>query len=321
MKRLWPAIVLLLLVALSVTGCGGRSTTDILEGITARAADVVARYMPQINLPRITVAYDETGDPTIFRMKASTLPDFVGLSVLQLSPNTIQWLMERNVQHVELDVSDAGLFIYVNGKAMPYLAWNRGSLANAGELLDRLDLVQYDTTIAKAAPLLGRLGTDVLIKFPVQAGVKPIPVRDRSQRVLAEPLPLEKPTAIIHGMIKYSDDGVPSIAGITSREIGQLAVADLHSVELTASQLALVKSAGVHQARGYTRPDGLHVVVNEREVAHVAYNEKHLMNAIDLYAQLFADDQVEVLATFMRNLAPDVYGADIDVVVEFPTNQ
>lgn len=320
-KSLWPTIIMLLILALAITGCGGRSTTDILEGITARAADLVAQYMPQINLPRITVSYDESGDPTIFRIKASSLSRFVDLSGLQLSPDTIQWLMDRNIQHVELDMGDAGMFIYVNGKALPYLAWSRESLVHVGDLLDRLDLVAYDRTIAKAVPLLGRLGTDVLIKFPVQPGVEAIPTRDRSQRAMVEPLPLEKPTATIHGMIVYSDDGVPSIAGITSREIAELTRADLSTLELTASNLALVKSAGVRQAAAVTRPDGLHLAINGQEVAHLAYDEKHLMNAIDLYVQLYGDDQVKTFATFLRNLAPDIYGADIDVVVEFPSGE
>jgi len=319
-KRFWLAIALVLAITLSLTGCGGQSTGGTLEGITSGALDVVAQYMPHINLPRITLAYDNAGVPTVFGVKTSSLARFVplDLTVVELSPDTIRWLMDRDVQHVELELDEAGLFLYVNGKALPYLAWNQDRLAYAGELLDRLDVVQYDTTIARAAPLLGRVGIDLLATFPKQAGASEIPPRERSQRALAEKPAVGEPTAVIQGVVVYGDDGVPSVAGITSREIAQLAQIDLRPVELTPEIIDLVKRAGVQEIEVVSESDGLHVGANEQELIQVAYNEEHLMNAIDMYAQLAGDEQSEVLATFLRNIAPIFYGADIDVVIQFP---
>ncbi|MFQ5340953.1 MAG: hypothetical protein ACE5F6_05345 [Anaerolineae bacterium] len=319
-KRFWLAIALLLAITLSLTGCGGQSTGGTLEGIASGALDVVAQYMPHINLPRITLAYDDTGVPAVFGVKTPSLARFVPLDLkfVELSPDTLQWLMDRDVQHVELDLNEAGLFLYVNGKAMPYLAWNQDRLAYASELLDRLDVVQYDTTIAKAAPLLGRVGVDLLATFPKQAGASSIPPRERSQRAVAEKRPVGEPTAVIQGVVEYGDDGVPSVAGITSREIAQLARLDLRPVELTPEIIDLVKRAGVQEVEVVSESDGLHLGVNKRELVQVAYNEQHLMNAINLYAQLAGDEQSEVFAAFLRNIAPIVYGADIDVVFQFP---
>lgn len=322
-RRLWPAIALALLVTFFLTGCGGQSAGDTLEGMAAGAIDVVVQYMPQINLPRITVTYDETGVPTIFGLKTSSIAQFLplNLSVVELPPETVRWLKERNVQHVELDVNDAGLFIYANGMPLPYLAWSRDSLAYAGDLLDRLDVVQSDTTIAKALPLVGRVGIDVLAAFPMQAGAERIPPRDRSQRALAEAPPVAEPTAVIQAVIEYSADGVPRVAGITSREISQLARIDLSPVELTPDNMALIKTAGVQQVAVTTQPDGLHLMVNEQQLPRLAYTEQHLLNAIDLYAQLYGGEQIEVLATFLRNITPLVYGADIDLVVQFSASE
>jgi hypothetical protein len=319
-KRLWPAILLLLLVTLSITGCSGQSKTGALEGMGARVLDVVVQYMPQINLPRVTLTYDKTGVPTVFGVKASSIARLLplDLSFIELSPDAIRWLTERNIQHVELDVNDAGLFVYVNGKALPYLAWNQDDLAYAGDLLDRLDVVQHDTTIAKAMPLLGRVGVDLLARFPTQAGTPEIALRDRSQRALAKAPAIEEPTAVVHAVIAYSDDGVPSIAGITSREIAQLAQIDLRPVELTPEIVARLKTAGVQEIEAVTQSDGLHLGVNKRELVQVAYNEQHLMNAIDLYVQITGDEQGKVMATLLRNITPIVYGADMDLVVQFP---
>lgn len=322
-KRFWPAIALVLVATLSLIGCGGRSTTGTVEGIASGALDVVAQYMPHINLPRVTLAYDETGVPAVFGVKTSALARFVPLNLtfVELSPDTVQWLMDRDVQHVELDLNEAGLFLYVNGQAMPYLAWNQDRLAYAGELLDRLDVVQYDTTIAKAAPLLGRVGIDLLATFPKQAGASEIPPRARSQRALAEKPVSGEPTAVIQGVVVYGDDGVPSVAGITSREIAQLAQIDLRPVELAPEVIDLVKRAGVQEVEVASESDGLHFGANGRELIQVAYNEQHLLNAIDLYGQRAGDEPGEVLATFLRNIAPIVYGADIDIVIQFPANK
>ncbi|RME46585.1 MAG: hypothetical protein D6791_07930 [Chloroflexi bacterium] len=318
-RRLWPVILLLLLIAVSLAGCGGQSAGDRLQDIAGSAIGVVAQHMPRINLPRIAMTYDESGVPTVFGMKVSSLARFlpVDVSFVELPPETIQWLVEHNVQHIELESSDAGLFIYVNGKALPYLAWNQDSLAYIGDLLDKLDVVQYDTTIAKAMPLLGRVGIDVLAKFPTQPGASEIPPRDRSQRAVAEAPAIEEPTAVINGVITYSDEGVPSIADITSREIAQLAQIDLTAVELTPEIVTLIKKAGIQEIDIVTQSDGLHLGVNKREVLRVAYNEQHLLNAIDLYTQLYTDERSEFFATFLRNIEPIFYGADIDLVIQF----
>ena len=318
-KRLWPVIALLVVFALTLTACGGQSGGGPLEGIASRAVGLVARFMPEIGLPRITMRYDDTGVPTVFGIKTSSLP--VNLSFVELPPGTLEDLANKNIQHAELDVTSDGLFIYVNGEAMPYVAWNRDRLAYIGDLVDRLDVVPYDTTIAKAIPLLSKLGIDVVVVFPTAADATAIPLRDRSQRVLAEDVAVEEPTATVQAVIQYGEDGVPSIADITTREIGQLAQTDLSSVELPPGTLEMLTAAGVQQAAAVTAGDGLHVLVNEEEFLHLAYNEPHLMNAINLYGQITGDEQGEMLAELLGNVEPIISGADIDLLVEFPAGQ
>lgn len=318
-KRLWPVIALLIVLTLTLTACGGPSSGGALEGITSRAVGFVARFMPQINLPRITMSYDETGVPEVFGIKTSSLP--VNVSFVELPPDTLEGFKAQNIQHAELDVTGDGLFIYVNGEAMPYVAWDRDRLTYIGDLFDGLDMVAYDSTIAKAMPLIGRLGIDVIVKFPTQDGAEAIPVRDRSERVLAEAVAIDEPTATAQAVIQYGEDGVPSIANITTREIGELAQTDLSSVELPPATLERLSAAGVKQAVAVTAGDGLHVLVNEQEVLHLAYNEAHLMNAIELYGQIAEDEKGAMLAELLGNVEPIIYGADIDLVVEFPAGE
>lgn len=316
-------MIVLMALALGVAGCGARpSAADLAQRATSRAVELVVRYLPRIGLPRITLAYDESGAPSVFGVKTSLISRFVpvNLSALELSPATVRRLTASNIQHVELELNDAGAFVYVNGKALPYLAWDEESLAYAGELLDRLDLTRYDTTLAKAVPLLARIGIDVVATFPTAPGATKIPVRDRAQRSLVQrSTPPAKPTATLQMTVEYSADGVPSVAGITSRELSQLLGANLHAVELSPATVARLRKAGVEEVAFVTQPDGLHVLVNRREALHLAYTEEHLHNAVDLYAQLNREREgVEAFATFLHNLVPIVYGADVDVVLKFP---
>lgn len=322
-RHLWPVIILLALVALSLIACGGQSPAETTRDIATGAVDVAVEYMPYVDLPRLTLIYDESGALAIFGVvRTSSIERFVpvDLGFLELRPDQVGWLVERNVQHIELDIDKAGLFIYVNGKALPYLAWDRDSLVRAGGLLDRLDVVERDTLPGRAVPLLGRIGIDVVAAFPKRAGAATIPVRDKAKQVMAEAGPIEKPTATIQAVVEYSDEGVPSVVGITSREIGRWIQADLRSVELTGDELARLEKAGVQNISAATEADGLHLVVNEHEVIHLAYNEQHLNNAIDVYAQIDGDNAGE-LATLLHKLVPLVCGADIDIVIELPTGK
>ena len=321
-RRGFAWVIVLMALALAVTGCGARpSTTDLVERATSRAVEIVVRYLPRIGLPRITVAYDASGTPSVFGVRTSILSRFlpVNLSVLELSPATVQRLTQSNIQHVELELNDAGAFVYVNGKALPYLAWDEERLAYTGQLLDRLDLTPYDTTIAKAVPLLARIGIDVVATFPTQPGAVAVPVRDRKQRALAAALRAPEPTATVQMTVEYSADGVPSVAGISSRELSQLLGANLRGVELSPAAVARLRKAGVEEVAFVTQPDGLHVLVNGREALHLAYTEAHLRNAVELYTQLNREREgIEEFATFLHNLVPIVYGADVDVVLRFP---
>lgn len=318
-KRLWPVMAFALILAFLLTGCGGG------ESVATSTVSFVERVMPQIGLPRITVRYDETGVPKVFGVKLSTISRLlpIDLSFANLSSDMLSKLAESNIQHIELDINEAGLFIFVNGKGLPYLAWNEERLKAIGSLIDQTDAVPFDATIAKAMPLLGRIGIDVVLVFPPPPGQAEIPIRDRKERFLVEAPAVEEPTATIQATIEYSEDGVPAIAGlgITSREIAQVANTDLSSVELTPDRMTLINAAGLQNLAIVTAPDGLHLLVNEQDLIHLAYDAQHLSNVAELYAAFAGDESAQEIATLIQNLAPILEGADVDLVVKFPAGQ
>jgi hypothetical protein len=319
-RRRWSTVVLLILVVVVLTACGGDDSRGMAQRTADGALDVAVRYMPQINLPRVVLRYDETGVPSIFGVKTSSLNRIVPLGFLELPPDTVQSLVQADIQHVEFDVDDAGVFIYVNGKSLPYVAWNEDELAYTGQLIDSLNVVENDETIAKVLPLVGRIGIDAAATFPRPEGAEEIPLRAPSERDLAtqEEVAADQ-TATIQAAVQYADNGVPRVANITTQEIGQLAGIDLSTVELPPATLDMLQVAGIERAAIVSRPDGLYILVNEQEVLQLAYNQRHLMNAIDLYGGIAADQDAEALTTLLSNVVPMIAGADIDLVFEFPT--
>lgn len=321
-RRRSAMIALLILLALLLTACGGNDSRGFAQRTADGALDVVVRYMPQINLPRVVLKYDETGVPTIFGVKTTSLNRFVNLSFLELPPDTVQSFVQADIQNVELNVDDAGVFIYVNGKSLPYVAWNDDDLAYIGDLINRLNMVQNDETIAKVLPLVGRVGVDAAATFPKPEGAEDMPLRAPSQRdLVSAEATAEEPTATIQAAVVYGENGIPQVANISTQEIGQLAGIDLSTLELPPSTITMLQQAGIEQAAIVSRPDGLHILVNEQEVLQLAYNERHLTNVADLYASMGDGADAEALATLLNNVAPIIAGADIDLMFEFPTAQ
>ena len=315
-KRFWPAFALILLLIFIATGCGTGN-----GGMAETAVSVVERITPRFNLPRITITFDEAGAPKIFGVRLATIGRLIltDLSGVALPADTLSQLQNGNIQHIELDLNADGVFIYVNGKGLPYIAWSEERLTEIGNLIDKTGAIPNSGIIAKAMPLLGRIGIDIVLKFPPAAGAEEIPVRDRKDRQEVQAVTLEEPTATIQALIEYGPDGVPTIAGISTREISQVAGSDLSGIELTPEQLALIKAGGIQNLAIVTAGDGLRILINEKDLLHLAYDEEHLKTAVELYARFSGGATEEEILTFINNLTPILSGADIDIVATFPS--
>ena len=116
-------LVILCLVSLLGAGCREPLRVPSLEPQSLR-----------LNLPRLRVAFDEQGDPSVLGLSLSSVERFLrsDLGLLRLPAEQVQQFMQWNIQHIELAVAADGLFIFMNNKPLPYLAWNAQTLANFG---------------------------------------------------------------------------------------------------------------------------------------------------------------------------------------------
>ncbi len=74
----------------------------------------------------------------------------------------------------------------------------------------------------KFAPMVQRLGLSMVAKFPLREGAEAIPYGDINVK-LAALAPINDPaTAVVQFEIKYDEQGVPSVLGISARDLQAL---------------------------------------------------------------------------------------------------
>jgi len=288
--------------------------------MTLSALDTAASLLPQINLPRLVIEYDQDGVPSLFGIKAAALQPFVpfDLRVLNMRSDYIAWFRRSNLQHIEIEHNHEGVFLYANGKPLPHLAWDEESVKNLGEVVTMLNL-QNAAIIRRVLPILQRFGVDVVLQFPIPEGAEPIPYRERGVSSTPPAGEAVEPSAVIHLAIEYREDGLPTLMGLTSRDLSRLTGADLRFAELSENTIAYLKAVNMQHVRLQTRPDGLRIFVNGMTLPYLAYSEEELNNAVDLYEQLFPA-QTE-FGEFLRQVLMMVQRADVDLAVQFPVRQ
>jgi hypothetical protein len=296
------------------TACAAPAgATATQEEVTTGILNALDQLMPTVNFPRLEVVYDANGIPSIFGIKTTTLQSLlpVNLSFLNLQPAYIQWFSSRNLQHIEVELADDGLFLYANGAPLPYLAWDADSLNAVGTLLDSSGMVQ-SPIVGKALPLLQRIGLDVVVTFPSSG--TPIAMHERGMRAPAVAMEPTGPQTGIQLGVAYTSDGLPSVLGMTSRDLLGLGI-NLTFLELQPPTVQMLNGMNLQSVQVATQPDGIVLSVNGMALPRIGYSAEHLQNAIGLYGQLYGESQITSIAS---NLVPLLEKADVDLQVALP---
>jgi hypothetical protein len=272
-------------------------------------------------LPRTEVQIDDDGQPSIAGLTIGDLTDLVG-DRLELSPDYANllsyyanWMKLTDVQHMELVHTADGLFLFVNGTALPYLAWDGESLANTGAVASMLN-VPYGQLITLLSPILERTGLNMVLRFPTAESAEEIPLRDPS--ALPEPAVAEvtDPSTILKMDVDYDANGIPSFAGINSNELFSAAGLTMNMLALSPQTVQLMQQNGVEDLRIMSRGDGVFLTVNDMPLPHLAWSDGQLQAGANVYAQMNPTSDFIELANF---LVPQLDNLDIDLRLRFPT--
>jgi hypothetical protein len=316
MRHVRLYLVVALALILMTTACGAQTTGGQLPESTLNIIDTAARFIPKIDLPTLQLTYDQQGVPRIFGISTTTIESFTGidLSLLELDPAFIDWFMRENLQHVAIEHTENGLLLFANGNLLPSLGWDSASLQNAVMLADKAG-VQNTVLIQHVLPIIQKIGLNVVLQFPMAEGAEPIPLHQRGM-----PLPdLEDPAQPSLGLslaVNYREDGLPTVLGVTSRDLEQLTGANLSVLELTPAWVNYYKAVNLQNVELETHADGLRVYVNGQDLPYLSYSPAQIDNLTSLIGQLYPQQQGQ--AEFLREVLTLVQQADVDFVIQLP---
>ncbi|MCD6289734.1 MAG: hypothetical protein J7M34_04460 [Anaerolineae bacterium] len=311
--KLFVVLSVALVAAFMVTSCGPAvpPTTETEEFALA--------------LPRITLSYDADGNPSLVGLDLEEigplLKQYMGIdlnayiSMMRIDPFWVSWMTNANVQHIEIQYGAGGALIFVNGKALPHLAWTDESFSNVGTMVESfMGQTPWTGMIKTFLPFVQRTGIGVVLMFPKQEGAAEIPLREPSA------IPQIKaseaaPSVIARAEVAYDNDGVPSLLGISSRDLSKMTGMDMRMVELPPSLIAQLKALNVQHVELRARSDGVWIFVNGMELPHIAWNDALLTDTAGLYAQLNPGSPLIDLVNF---LLPSLVKTDVDLLVRFP---
>jgi hypothetical protein len=303
--RFFQVVVLTVIAALLLSACGAATvpTTD-------ETTDSGQRFL--VSLPRLVVDVDEQGQASVNGLSIDAVNQILPgapLPDLAINPFYVDWMTNTNMQHLELASTDKGVFLFANGEPLPYLAWDGDSLSNLGTVAGIANL-PYGNLISKLVPIVQRTGLNMVMRFPAQEGASEIPVRDPNIAPEAmQPVTEEVAPALVTRIdVNYDASGVPTIAGISSRDLAEAGV--FLPIELTPDLLAQLKSNDVKEIRFVTGPNGISITVNGEALPQIAWNSALLNNGADLYAQMNPDSPYIALA---KLLLPEMSNLDLDL--------
>jgi hypothetical protein len=309
----------LLITALVLVGCGGREEEPEPE----------PQAKIPLLMPRFTVSLNDAGVPSILGISLESVGRLLrqDVSGIKVDPATVEMLKDAGIQNLEAVATAEGLYLYVNGQPVPYLALDEETRQNVGDLL-KLAGVQDGTSNLVQNLLnnnvLSRVGVPVVIKLPVDAGVDEAGLRDSKTlpRVDTDEAraSVGEKVLILHLDVALDEQGVPTIAGTSMTDFqGALTEsglpADLSSIKVDPAMIASLQASNVSLLQVETEPEGLYLNINGKRLPRVAWDDERLSNALELYGSLEPDSPYIPLLQFFL---PYIQPADVELGVSLP---
>jgi hypothetical protein len=272
-----------------------------------------------VGLPPLVVTFDDAGKAGVEGVPIEAIASSVGMPIQlpALDPYYVNWMKQANIQHVELRQTGDGLALLVNGKLMPHLVWKDGELQAAGEMARLLGGPQGAAVagmLQKLAPILQRLGLSVVVKFPTAEGAEAIPLAS-DEVAMAEPATPEGPaSAVMQFEVKYDDQGVPSIMGISAQDLAALGINAPLALAPYAIQQAQANNIQNLEVR--SKGDGLYAYVNGVQLPALAWDAEMLSNAVDVYGKM--NNISPTYLNLIKQFLPMLSKTDVAVMVHLP---
>lgn len=329
-KRVTLWVTLLTVVVLTLAGCAPRATggqTAALPG-----ADQLA-----VDLPAIVIDFDAAGSPSVGNVPLAQLGAMVMPGVLDsvvLPADTIAFLTESNIQHIQIDNSPSGLLILVNGQPIPSIKWDGEILSATAETLGQLGMGV--PALEKLLPLVNHLGLGVIARFPVPEGVAAVPTFVESSPAAAAAKEAqdeflasvggEAPRIILP--VIYDMDGGWRVGDLTDAEWVSLTGMPWDALRLQSGVIQGLMTANISEIAIETDASGIHIGINGRQLPYIGWADGEINHVLDLAGQMglwntLADSGMNMgeIVSMVEKLLPVVQTAETSINVYFPTDR
>lgn len=318
---------LLLVALLLMAGCGPRATGGELAAASDGSEIVV-------DLPALVIDIQPDGQARLGEQSLADLGALLGqaqaLQGFAVPPETVDFLVGSNIQHIQIDNTPQGLLILVNGQPIPSLAWDGEKLVATAEMLETFG--GGVTLLDKLLPLITQLGIGVTLRFPTAEGAEAIPLVAADDQVAAQAIAAQQeflemvqspPTFMV--TIQYAEDGTWSVADLSQQDLVQLAPVPLDMLTLNAQTIQAMGASGIDQIELQTNPDGIFILINGQALPYITWADgrvNHLLQLAEqtglLASMLGNSPNTSALIDTVESLLPAVQASNVSLRVEFP---
>jgi len=279
------------------------------------------------------IAESLTGSPLIGRIAV-------------LNKEYVAWFKRADIQHITLASRDEGLFVLVNGEALPYIAWDEDSIEAALDTLGQFQkdghgayLVTADAfqAIDAMLPVLQSLGVRLDIRLPRQDGVAAIPLPEDDAFDLAltdeeiDAVPLQTvDVEVEYRELPRDENGerrgwVPSLFGFSTidlQTVGEPLDVKVPQLRLRDDIRRRFEDKAIGSMGLEARADGLFFTVDGRLMPHLAWSEATLTNLSELLDRLYPSGtdlpSDARWVPVVRSTAPMYNDFSVAVLLRFP---
>ena len=311
-KRLYFLLPLLIL-ALLLTACESSS-----PDATSASEDFA------VSLPRIVVDIDSDGNPTVGGFGTETLKALtmggVDYTWMRMDPALVRRFSDMDLQHIEAVYRDDGIYLFVNGEALPFIKWDEQSLDNTAQVITTFGGMnpQFTEALKTIIPFAQRVGIDMAVRFPVVQGRTITAMRDMGQELVAVEAAEREPSALqLRIEVFYDENGKPFVPG-ASFILENLLGVDTSQLALPPETIARMTQMGIQHIAIRTQEDGIQFFVNGEPLPELAWSEDQLGVVADLIGQLYLGGQTEGMQQVLEAILPALSQMDFELVLRFP---
>ncbi len=308
--------LLLPAIALALTSCAPAAEVD-------RSGDFY------LSLPRVEVQLTDNGaiasiagfSPEAIRTLSFGLID---ASQFGVQKEIVDWLKSTDTQHIELAFNGRGAYVFVNGKALPHIAFSSDSVNTVGDLAGTLTgallpgFEVYGLLARRFLPLARSLGLNLVIRLPKMPGAPDIPLRDLAAKTAAKQDTKPSYAALARLVITYDENGVPSVADISAAEVQQLFGIDLSLLYLDPGWVKLMMDRGIQHFSLRSEKDGLTLAVNDKPLPNLMCDAECLLNTSKIIGRLNTYPELQDFNPIIEQFGPQLSQVSVELAVRFP---